>query len=117
MVVLHIGFLSHYTDGMIYQDNSLAEMNVSAGHDVVYITDTYKYENGKYVLKDTYFPKMNTLIINSLCVVIEDKDLQTRRNAMDFLIKIFPINCDNSLLLDIKIFIKTFWYIIYFIFT
>lgn len=57
-------------------------------------------ENERKEFKDTYFPKMSTLIINSLCVVIEDQDLQTRRNAMDFLIKIFPINCDNSLLLD-----------------
>ena len=49
-------------------------------------------ENERKEFKDTYFPKMSTLIINSLCVVIEDQDLQTRRNAMDFLIKIFPIN-------------------------
>lgn len=46
MKVLHIGLSSHYTDGMLYQDNCLAEMNASDGHEVIYITDTYKYIEG-----------------------------------------------------------------------
>lgn len=46
---MHIGLLSHYTDGMIYQDNCLAEENAKNGHDVTFITDIYKYENGKLI--------------------------------------------------------------------
>jgi len=46
MRVLHIGLLSHYTDGMAYQDNFLPEMNIKSGHEVMFISDTYKYVNG-----------------------------------------------------------------------
>ena len=49
MIVVHIGLLSHYTDGMSYQDNSLAEMNAKEGHTVIFITDIHRYENGMLV--------------------------------------------------------------------
>lgn len=47
MKVLHIGLLSHFTDGMTYQDNILADINAKDGHDVLFITDTNAYLNGE----------------------------------------------------------------------
>jgi glycosyltransferase involved in cell wall biosynthesis len=60
MVIVHIGISSHFTEGTLYQDNILAEMNAKAGHKVVFISDTNKFENGiltktgecDYVLKN-----------------------------------------------------------------
>lgn len=49
MRVLHIGLASHYTEGMSYQDNLLPEMNLQEGHEVVFITDTYKYIHGELI--------------------------------------------------------------------
>lgn len=46
MKILHIGLASSYTEGMTYQDNFLSEMNIKAGHEVFFVTDTHKYENG-----------------------------------------------------------------------
>ena len=49
MKIMHIGLLSHFTEGMSYQDNLLSEMNLLEGHEVVFITNTSKYLNGKLV--------------------------------------------------------------------
>lgn len=46
MNILHIGLLSHYTDGMLYQDNILAELNYKAGHKVTFISDVYYFDDG-----------------------------------------------------------------------
>lgn len=46
MKILHIGFGSTFTEGMSYQDNLLPAYNVKHGHDVTYIADCYKFENG-----------------------------------------------------------------------
>lgn len=46
MNILHIGLLSHYTEGMTYQDNIIPDINCMDGHEVTYITDIYAYENG-----------------------------------------------------------------------
>lgn len=43
MKVLHICLASHYTEGMTYQDNQLADQNAADGHDVVVISDCYRY--------------------------------------------------------------------------
>lgn len=51
MRILHIGLVSHYTENMMYQDNILPDLNAKAGHEVIFVTDTYKYDNG--VLKET----------------------------------------------------------------
>ena len=47
MKILHIGLASHFTEGMTYQDNQLSYQNIIDGHEVLYISDTEKYENGK----------------------------------------------------------------------
>lgn len=49
MKILHIGLLSHFTEGMMYQDNILPEMNAKEGHEVVFVTDTYMYQGGELV--------------------------------------------------------------------
>ena len=49
MRIAHVGLASYYTDGMTYQDNQLAEQNARDGHQVLYISNAEKYENGKIV--------------------------------------------------------------------
>ena len=49
MRIAHIGLATFYTDGMTYQDNLLAEQNVRDGHQVLYVSNAAKYENGKVV--------------------------------------------------------------------
>ena len=49
MKILHIGLPSHFTEGMLYQENMLIAMNRADGHDVTIITDVYHYEGSKLV--------------------------------------------------------------------
>ena len=49
MKILHIGMPSHFTEGMLYQENMLIAMNVADGHEVTIITDVYHYEGSKLV--------------------------------------------------------------------
>ncbi|RRA90460.1 glycosyltransferase family 4 protein [Aeromonas veronii] len=44
MKVLHICLASHYTEGMTYQDNQLADQNASDGHEVVVVSDCFRYK-------------------------------------------------------------------------
>lgn len=41
--ILHVCLASHYTEGMTYQDNQLADQNAADGHDVVVVSDCYRY--------------------------------------------------------------------------
>ena len=43
MKILHICLASHYTEDMTYQDNQLADQNAADGHEVVVISDCYRY--------------------------------------------------------------------------
>lgn len=43
MKILHVCLASHYTEGMTYQDNQLADQNAADGHDVVVVSDCYRY--------------------------------------------------------------------------
>lgn len=43
MKIAHICLASHYTEGMTYQDNQLADQNAADGHEVVVISDCYRY--------------------------------------------------------------------------
>ena len=49
MKILHIGLPSHFTEGMLYQENMLIAMNVADGNDVTIITDVWHYEGSKLV--------------------------------------------------------------------
>ncbi|NBI72125.1 glycosyltransferase family 1 protein [Clostridiaceae bacterium] len=46
MKILHIGLASHFTEGMMYQDNLLAEACCKDGNQVIYISSIWRYENG-----------------------------------------------------------------------
>ena len=59
MKIAHIGLAAFFTDGMAYQDNYLVEQNVRDGHQVLYVSNAAKYENGKIVetgYEDTVLP-------------------------------------------------------------
>ena len=47
-----------------------------------------------------YFPNINTVVVNALCGVIEDKDIPTVRMGMDFIISRFPLSKENDLISD-----------------
>ncbi len=49
MKILHVSLIAHYTEGMLYQENVLIDMNIKDGHDVTIITDCERYEGGKLV--------------------------------------------------------------------
>lgn len=49
MKILHIGLLSHFTEGMMYQENCLVEENLKDGHEVIFISDTYQYKKGQLI--------------------------------------------------------------------
>jgi glycosyltransferase involved in cell wall biosynthesis len=43
MKILHVCLASHYTMGMTYQDNQLSDQNAADGHEVVVISDCYRF--------------------------------------------------------------------------
>ena len=49
MEILHIALPSHFTEGMLYQENVLIDMNRKDGHDTTIITDVYHYEGSELV--------------------------------------------------------------------
>lgn len=49
MKIAHIGLASYYTEGMTYQDNQLAEQNARDGHEVLYVSNAFKYADGQVV--------------------------------------------------------------------
>ncbi|WP_052259810.1 glycosyltransferase family 4 protein [Vibrio cholerae] len=42
--IIHVCLASHYTEGMTYQDNQLADQNASDGHEVVVVSDCFRYK-------------------------------------------------------------------------
>ena len=49
MRILHIALASHFTEGMLYQENVLLDINKKDGHDVTIITDTWHFEGDTLV--------------------------------------------------------------------
>lgn len=49
MKILHICLSSHYTEGMTYQDNQLPDQNAADGHDVLVVSDCYKYQGSNLI--------------------------------------------------------------------
>ena len=47
-----------------------------------------------------YYPNINTVVINALCSVIEEKDIPTVRMGMDFIITRFPLTKENCMIND-----------------
>ena len=70
------------------------------------IEKTNKYQdylNMKLTKKEiiyNYFPNINTVVVNTLCGVIEDSDIPTVRMGMDFIITRFPLSKENDLIND-----------------
>ena len=52
MRIVHVCLASHYTEGMSYQDNILPDINSQDGHEVLIISNTQKYVDGKLVDTD-----------------------------------------------------------------
>ena len=46
------------------------------------------------------FPNINTVVINALCQVIEEKDIPTVRTGMDFITTRLPLTKSNNLITD-----------------
>ena len=46
------------------------------------------------------FPNINTVVVNALCQVIEEKDIPTVRTGMDFVISRLPLTKANNLITD-----------------
>ena len=46
------------------------------------------------------FPNINTVVINALCQVIEEKDIPTVRTGMDFIITRLPLTKENTMIND-----------------
>lgn len=47
--IMHVCLASHYTEGMTYQDNQLAEQNARDGHSVVVVSDCYTFNGSQLV--------------------------------------------------------------------
>ena len=46
------------------------------------------------------FPNINTVVVNALCQVIEEKDIPTVRTGMDFILTKLPLTNENKMLTD-----------------
>ena len=49
MKILHIALASHFTIGMLYQENQMINCQRADGHDVTIVTDLWHYERGELV--------------------------------------------------------------------
>ncbi len=49
MKILHLGLVSHYTEGMTYQDNFISDINSRHGNEVIYISDNYLYKGNEII--------------------------------------------------------------------
>jgi hypothetical protein len=49
MKILHLALASHFTVGMLYQENQMIECQRADGHEVWIITDCWRYEQGELV--------------------------------------------------------------------
>ena len=63
--------------------------------DFVKLDETSKEE----VISNVY-PNINTVVVNALCQVIEEKDIPTVRTGMDFIITRLPLTNSNKLITD-----------------
>ena len=59
-----------------------------------------KPEEEQQKLIESYYPNVNTTIINALGEIIFDKEIPTVRNSMDFIITRFPLIKENTIYTD-----------------
>lgn len=75
MKILHVCLASHYTEGMTYQDNQLADQNAADGHQVVVISDCYRYEGHTLIEVD----EEDTILTSGVRLVRMKYDLVLNR--------------------------------------
>ncbi len=46
MKILFVGLIAHYTEGLKYQDNCFNKVLVEDGHEIVFLSDVQRYEDG-----------------------------------------------------------------------
>ena len=117
MKVLHIGLISCFTEGMLYQDYVLSDMNCKDGHDVTYIANTEKYVNGTLVKVD----ESDSILSNGLRLIrlnydyffnnLVTKKIQKCRRIKSYLNEIRPDTilyhgCCGYELIDVANYIK-----------
>jgi len=56
-------------------------------------------EQKKEIIFNEY-PNINTVVVNALCQVIEEKDIPTVRTGMDFIITRLPLTKGNNMITD-----------------
>ena len=59
-----------------------------------------KKEDEKKEYISNVYPNINTVVVNALCQVIEEKDIPTVRTGMDFIITRLPLSKSNNLIKD-----------------
>lgn len=117
MKILHIGLNSCFTEGMLYQDNMLTDMNCEAGHDVTFIANTEKYKNGVLVKvdeQDSRLPNGLRLIRLNCDFIISPlvtKKIQKCRKLRNYLEQIKPEvilyhNCIGYEIMDVAEYIR-----------
>ena len=57
-------------------------------------------ESEKEEVISNVYPNINTVVVNALCQVIEEKDIPTVRTGMDFIITRLPLTKSNNLITD-----------------
>ncbi len=75
MKIIHVCLASHYTEGMTYQDNQLADQNAADGHQVVVISDCYRYEGHTLIEVD----EEDTILTSGVRLVRMKYDLVLNR--------------------------------------
>lgn len=65
MRIVHIGLKSHYTEGMLYQDNILSDIHARMGHDVTFITDTLCFQGNELIR----VPEEETILTNGVRLI------------------------------------------------
>lgn len=65
MKIIHIALASSFTEGLLYQDNLLANQNIKDGHEVIVISNCNTYDKG--VLVDV--PEEDTILENGIRLI------------------------------------------------
>ena len=65
---------------------------------IIKYSDFVKLKEDKKERIEKIYPNINTTVVNSLCEIIKDKDIQTIRNGMDFILSRFPLTKENDII-------------------
>lgn len=104
MKIVFIGLASTFTPGMTYQDNELCRQTIADGHQVTYLSNPEKFENGEIVstgYEDTILPDGLRLIRLPYCKIGPDiitKKIRKFKGVYEILEQTDPdvIFCHNT---------------------